>query len=91
MTLTIILPPDTGARLQDQAAATGKDVSTLVREAIEEKLAADGTSPASNLPYAKWASQFTAWMREVDQRAAMYPSDYIADDSRDSIYQDRGE
>ena len=38
MTLTIDFPADTERKLQARAAATGKDVATLVREAVEEKL-----------------------------------------------------
>jgi hypothetical protein len=38
MTLTITFPPDTERLLLARAAATGKDVTTLVREAVEEKL-----------------------------------------------------
>jgi hypothetical protein len=38
MTLTIDFPPETEQKLLARAAATGKDVATLVREAVEEKL-----------------------------------------------------
>jgi hypothetical protein len=38
MTITIDLPAETERRLLARALATGKDVSTLVREAVEEKL-----------------------------------------------------
>lgn len=38
MTITIDLSPDTERRLLAHASATGKDVNTLVREAVEEKL-----------------------------------------------------
>ena len=40
MTLTIDLPAETERELLARAAATGKDVATLVREAVEEKLRA---------------------------------------------------
>jgi hypothetical protein len=43
MTLTINLPPATVERLQAQAAASGKDVDTFVREAVEAKLAIPGS------------------------------------------------
>jgi len=38
MTITIDLPAETEGKLPARALATGKDVSTLVREAVEEKL-----------------------------------------------------
>jgi hypothetical protein len=44
MTLTINLPPATVAKLQAEAAASGKDVDTFVREAVEVKLAISGRS-----------------------------------------------
>jgi hypothetical protein len=39
MTITINLPPATEDRLRAQAEATGKDLSTLVVEAIEARFA----------------------------------------------------
>ncbi|HEV3343416.1 MAG TPA: hypothetical protein VG125_23795 [Pirellulales bacterium] len=39
MTITINLPPATEAQLRAQAEATGKNISTLVIEAVEARLA----------------------------------------------------
>jgi predicted transcriptional regulator len=39
MTITINLPPATLDELKAEAQATGKDVETVVREAVESKLA----------------------------------------------------
>jgi hypothetical protein len=49
MTLTIDLPPETEQKLLARAAATGKDVATLVREAVEEKLRAPSSTFAELL------------------------------------------
>jgi plasmid stability protein len=52
MTLHLSFPPDTEARLRERAAATGKDVEQIVREVVEEKLAAPaptGHWPAERL------------------------------------------
>jgi hypothetical protein len=38
MTITITLPPATEERLRAQAEATGKNISTLVLEAVEARL-----------------------------------------------------
>ena len=38
MTITITLPPTTEQRLRQQAQATGKDINTLIVEAIEARL-----------------------------------------------------
>jgi hypothetical protein len=39
MTVTIDFPAATLARLQAEAAATGKDIQTVVREAVEARFA----------------------------------------------------
>ena len=39
MTITVNLPPATIEQLEAEAAATGKDVEKLVREAVQTKLA----------------------------------------------------
>jgi hypothetical protein len=39
MTITLNLPPATIEKLEAQAAASGKDVETIIREAVEVKLA----------------------------------------------------
>jgi predicted DNA-binding protein len=39
MTITVEFPPATLERLQAEAKASGKDVETFVREAVEQKLA----------------------------------------------------
>lgn len=44
MPITINLPQATIEKLQAQAAASGKDVETFVREAVETKLAVTGRS-----------------------------------------------
>ncbi len=71
MTVNISLPPETEAKLRDRAAATGKDVSTLIREAVEEKFsAANGSNPTTGMPYDKWSIEFKSWMTEVAERCA---------------------
>lgn len=44
MTITVNFPEATIEKLQAQAAASGKDVETFVREAVEGKLAISGLS-----------------------------------------------
>ncbi len=81
MTVHISLPPDMEAKLRQRALDVGKDVPTLVREAVEEKLAATSeVMPISN----QWEQDFNAWI------ASHKPVKHWVDDSRDSIYSDRG-
>jgi hypothetical protein len=44
MTLTIDLPQATVDRIRSEAQASGKDVATFVREAVEAKLVVSGLS-----------------------------------------------
>ncbi len=44
MTLTIDLPEATVERIQSEAQASGKDVATFVREAVEAKLVVSALS-----------------------------------------------
>lgn len=44
MTLTINFPQSTIEKLQAQAAASGKDMETLVKEAVEANLVVSGLS-----------------------------------------------
>lgn len=88
MSVLIPFPPDIEAKLRETAAAAGKDVNTFVREAIEEKLGLG--SPLRKSPE-KWAAEFGEWMRDVAARASVYAEGFVVDDSRESIYQGRGE
>jgi hypothetical protein len=84
MTLSINLPADAESKLREQAAAAGKDVSSFVQEAIEEKLAAPNQHP-SKVPdqrSAEWLAEFNAWV------ASHAAQPHLADDSRDAIYGD---
>lgn len=89
MTLHIPLSDESEARLRALAEAAGQDVSRLVAEAIEEKLTllddeAREATPRPRTPE-QWVAELRAW-------AASHPRrDYIADDSRESIYDGRGE
>jgi hypothetical protein len=49
MTLTIHLPEATIERIRAEAQASGKDVETFVKEAVEARLARRGSSLAETL------------------------------------------
>ena len=86
MTVTISLPPETEAELHHQAAITGKDVSTLVREAVVEKLASGtGFRNPNDLPYEQWVAEFDAWA------ASHKAVGHFVDDGRESVYAGRGQ
>ena len=84
MTLTLSLPPEMEARLRERAAATGEDVTSFVRAAVEEKLAGTSGTKPDRTPE-QWEAEFNAWVSS--HRAVPH----FVDDSRDSIYSGRGE
>jgi predicted transcriptional regulator len=88
MSLSIPFPPEIEEQLRRRAAAAGKDVSTFVREAVEEKLGLGAGTYKTN---GEWNAEFSAWMRDVAARASNYPSNFMVDDSRESIYEGHGE
>lgn len=86
MTLTVSFGPEVEARLRERAAAAGKDVESIVREAVDEKLAAAvaPTGPEGK-SYEQWVAELHAWA------ASHQPVSHLVDDSRESIYAGRGE
>jgi hypothetical protein len=85
MTLTLSFPPETEAKLRQRAAAADKDVETLVREAVDEKLAAEGPVGPEGKTGEELAAEFLAWVESHP------PVTHFVDDSRESIYAGRGE
>ncbi len=88
MSITIPFTPEVESKLRERAAAEGKDLASFVREAVEERL---GVSTDARRDSDRWTGEFSAWMREVAARAHSYPPDSTVDDSRESIYEGRGE
>ena len=85
MTLQISLTPETEAKLRERASAAGKDVSSFVLEAVEEKLSISDTLNRRELPPEEWIARLRQW---TESHRAL---PYVADDSRESIYEGRGE
>ena len=82
MNLTLHLPPETESRLLEWATLSGKKPETVVLEAIEERLSGQGEP----LPQASSLTEFQAWL------GAHPASDVsVLDDSRESVYEGRGE
>ena len=84
MNLVLHLETETEIRLKQQADLTGKKPEVLAIEAIEEKLA-QRPSSARQISVKEWIKRFDAWV-------ASHPSrNQFVDDSRESIYEGRGE
>ena len=87
MTLHIALSPETEAQLRQRAAEAGKDPAEFAREALEEKLAGSFHTAADEapLPADQRVAELLRWV------ASHRPLEHDADDSRESIYEGRGE
>jgi plasmid stability protein len=79
MPVTLNLPPETERRLREKAARSGQTL-----EGYLEALAREAAAPAALSPE-EWAAQFRAWVASHQRLPA------LADDSRESIYEGRGE
>ena len=59
-------------------------------ELLVSKLQGQGSAkPIAS--YEEWKRHLDAWMHEVAARADRYPKGFVLDDSRDAIYEGRGE
>jgi hypothetical protein len=89
MNLTIQLAPEIEAKLRKRADRSGKTIEEFVVRLAEEAVAADPKvlDPRDKSPEAieRWITEFRAWA------ASHKATGVIADDSRDSIYEGRGE
>ena len=85
MNLVLHLTPETEERLRQAAADTGKAPEALALEALDEKLATS-ENPEDHLSLERWQQRFREVLAALPQSAAKF-----VDDSRESIYESRGE
>ncbi len=87
--LNLPLSPEQEARLRDRAAAVGKDLTEYVLDVVNEELEMGESMPSADAAVASTANQ---WVRDLHAWAAGHPAvGRIVDDSRESIYEGRGE
>lgn len=85
MNVSIHFPAEIETTLLRKAAADGKDVETIVREFVTDRLAEESPLPAKVAPH----DEFMAKLHGI---IALHPvSNGQVDDSRESIYAGRGE
>jgi hypothetical protein len=84
MTLQLHLPLDIELRLREQARRNGQPIEQFVLDAVHEKLRTSG--PAKVLEGEAWLEAFDAFVRSRPRREGIH-----MDDSRESIYEGRGE
>lgn len=87
MTLHISLSPESEARLRERAAVAGKDPATYARETLEEQLGSSQNpqTEGTPLPPNQRVAEFLNWV------AGHRPVGHNVDDSREAIYEGRGE
>jgi hypothetical protein len=86
MNLVLHLPPETEARLRHAAAETGKAPEDVALEALDEKLATPPDDQADQLPLERWQKRFRDALAALPRSAAIF-----VEDSRESVYNGRGE
>jgi hypothetical protein len=91
-TLTIQLPRETEQKLREKASRSGKSLETYLQELAERAAreeAANGSVPTPQTQSVLTPEQRAAAWRAWVERQPVRP--VIADDSRESIYEGRGE
>jgi hypothetical protein len=83
MHLVLNLPPETEARLRHAATESGKAPEDLAIEAIDEKLLVE---EQGELSLDRWQTRLRDALKALPRSAATF-----VDDSRESIYEGRGE
>ena len=88
MSVTLNLTPDVERKLQEKVAQNGQTLEEYL-ENLARQSAADAASPAplspSQLSADQWVAAWRAWVKGHP------PFPVLADDSRESIYEGRGE
>jgi hypothetical protein len=70
--------------LPDEAIRTVESLVSLLRRQT-------APAPPARPSRDEWVRLFDAWMQEVAARAGQYPPGFVVDDSRETIYEERGE
>ena len=84
MNLILHLPPEIETKLKEQSRSLGKRPEELALEALDEKLSDQESLPP--LAHDAWLKEFRAFLASLPSRDSV-----TLDDSRESIYQGRGE
>jgi hypothetical protein len=92
-TATLNIKDDTYEKLARKAVAQNTTVEDFI-EPLLDRLAETEPAAVVHPPLATAAQReraFAEWMAQVQERASRYPAGFVVDDSRESIYEGRGE
>jgi len=82
---TVTIPDTVYRRLNDRATALSLSVEELLSHVVEQAI-----PPISKpLQGEEWKREFDRWMSDIESRKHRYPADFVVDDSRASIYDER--
>ena len=88
----VSVPEETFRRLSERAAALNLSVDSFVLPALERLVdEPDTTRSETPLPFTgdAWRKEFEAWRRDAENRAGRYPTGFVLDDSRETMYRER--
>jgi hypothetical protein len=88
MAVVLRLPPETERLLQEKACRRGQSLERYLEELAMQEAQQSKENPAVpvvELPAERWVAELRAWA------ASHRRLDTLADDSRESIYEGRGE
>jgi hypothetical protein len=89
---SVVIPEDTFRRLAERAAALNMSVDDLVKPALDRLAESEALTPASTpLTGDAWHAELETWTRDAEGRAGRYPAGFVLDDSRDTLYRERGD
>jgi hypothetical protein len=90
--MTLRFPPEVEAKLQERARQTGATVEQLVESAVQEMLERQPMQDPDELSSEEWVKRWKAWVQSMREHVSRtVPPGVVADDSRESIYEGRGE
>jgi hypothetical protein len=90
--MTLRFPPELEAKLQERARLTGETVEHIVQGAVQEMLRRQPTNEPGDVSSEEWVKRWRDWVRDMQQQVSKtVPPGHIVDDSRESIYDGRGE
>jgi hypothetical protein len=88
--MTPTQPPEAPAKVIDLTGLPDKAIEA-VRAIVEMMRQQVAMQPPAALSAGDWDRQFDDWMKEVAARASRYPDGFVVDDSREAMYEGRGE
>ena len=82
----VTLPEDTFQRLAAKAAALNISVDEFVQPTLDQLAKSDTELPLTG---DAWQAELDNWKRDAQSRTGRYPTSFVLDDSRETVYRER--